>query len=68
MNIKHPFFKMSIKSPILIDDGEIFKGEKSQNKKGDVYLFCYEVGFKKIIENSTDKYILIQWQDYMTKK
>ena len=36
-----------------------------KNKKGDVYLFVYEFGFLKRTENNTEKYILIQWQDYM---
>ena len=38
-----------------------------KNTKGDVYLFVYEFGFLKIKEGGNDKYILIQWQDYMTK-
>ncbi|MBU3822495.1 hypothetical protein KO566_10510 [Flavobacteriaceae bacterium XHP0103] len=36
-----------------------------KNNKGDVYLFVYEYGFLKKTENNTDKYILVQWQDYM---
>jgi hypothetical protein len=36
-----------------------------KNKKGDVYLFCYEYGFLKKTENGKDKYVLVQWQDYM---
>ena len=35
---------------------------------GNVYLFCYEFGFMKIIENNTPKYVLVHWQDYMNKK
>ena len=38
-----------------------------KNKKGDVYLFCYEFGFLKRIENGKAKYILVKWQDYMNK-
>lgn len=38
-----------------------------KNTKGDVYLFVYEYGFLKRTENSIEKYILIQWQDYMEK-
>jgi len=38
-----------------------------KNTKGDVYLFVYEYGFLKRTENKIDKYILIQWQDYMEK-
>ncbi|WP_411831027.1 hypothetical protein [Mariniflexile sp. AS56] len=36
-----------------------------KNTKGDVYLFVYEFGFIKRTENNVDKYVLIQWQDYM---
>lgn len=38
-----------------------------KNKKGQVYLFCYEYGFLllKDKENGNDKYLLIIWQDYM---
>lgn len=36
-----------------------------KNSKGDVYLFAYEYGFLKKIENDVGKYILIKWQDYM---
>ena len=39
-----------------------------KNKKGDVYLFVYEYGFLKRKENTIEKYILIQWQDYMSLK
>ncbi len=38
-----------------------------KNKKSDVYLFVYEYGFLKIKEGNNDKFILIKWQDYMTK-
>lgn len=38
-----------------------------KNGKGDVYLFVYEYGFLKRNENGNEKYILIQWQDYMEK-
>ncbi len=38
-----------------------------KNKKGDVYLFVYEYGFLKKKENGKVKYVLILWQDYMTR-
>jgi hypothetical protein len=38
-----------------------------KNAKGDVYLFVYEYGFLKRTEHNIDKYILIQWQEYMEK-
>lgn len=39
----------------------------SKNKKGEVYLFVYEYKFMKLKESTSEKYILIQWQDYMNK-
>jgi len=39
-----------------------------KNKKGDVYLFVYEFGFLKISERNIEKYVLINWQDYMSFK
>lgn len=38
-----------------------------KNRKGDVYLFCYEYGFLRRRENGRDKYVLVKWQDYMKK-
>lgn len=38
-----------------------------KNKKGDVYLFAYEYGFLKKREGNKEKYVLIKWQDYMSK-
>ena len=37
-----------------------------KNKKGDVYFFVYEYGFLKKKEQNIEKYILIQWQEYMS--
>jgi|SRR5690554_1675567 len=36
-----------------------------KNKKGDVYLFCYEFGFLSKTENGKSKYVLVKWQAYM---
>jgi hypothetical protein len=36
-----------------------------KNKKGNVYLFCYEFGFLETQEQNKKKYVLVQWQDYM---
>ncbi len=36
-----------------------------KNKKGDIYLFCYEFGFLERKENARAKYVLVQWQSYM---
>jgi hypothetical protein len=37
-----------------------------KNKKGDVYLFCYDYGFLSIEQNGKKKFLLVQWQEYMT--
>lgn len=34
-------------------------------KNGNVYFFCYDYGFMKKIDNGKEKYVLVQWQDYM---
>lgn len=39
-----------------------------KNKEGNVYLFVYEYGFQKIEKDGKEKYLLIEWQDYMTKQ
>ncbi|MFX0558440.1 hypothetical protein ACOCEA_16680 [Maribacter sp. CXY002] len=38
-----------------------------KNQKGDVYLFVYEYGFLRTLNNGKEKYLLIKWQDYMEK-
>tara|TARA_R110002072_G_scaffold302577_2_gene486402 strand:+ start:6950 stop:7321 length:372 start_codon:yes stop_codon:yes gene_type:complete len=38
-----------------------------KNKKGEVYLFCFEFGFLKAVDNGKEKYLLIKWQTYMEK-
>ena len=57
----------SLRKKILTDQGfdPNFFTHYWRNKKGQIYLFCYEFGFlhKKI--NEKDKYILITWQPYM---
>ena len=36
-----------------------------KNEKGDVYLFCYEFGFLEKKDRGKEKYLLVQWQEYM---
>ncbi len=36
-----------------------------KSSKGNLYMFCFEFGFLAIKEKNNDKYLLIQWQDYM---
>jgi len=47
----------------LIDEGfdpSIFTNYW-KNKKGEVYLFCFEYGFLR----KEGKYVLVEWQEYM---
>ncbi|MBQ4820266.1 hypothetical protein [Aquimarina sp. MMG016] len=37
-----------------------------KNKKGQVYLFCYEYGFLELSDQHKKKYLLITWQSYMS--
>ncbi|MDC0257767.1 hypothetical protein OAK35_03380 [Crocinitomicaceae bacterium] len=37
-----------------------------KNSRGDVYLFCYEYGFLSRTENGRSKYVLVEWQPYMS--
>ena len=61
--------KATIRAEQLIKEGfnPNFFTHYWKNTKGDVYLFVYEYGFLKRTEHNINKYILIQWQDYMVK-
>jgi len=34
-----------------------------KNQKGQVYLFCYDVGFLELNENGKTKYVLVDYQE-----
>lgn len=36
-----------------------------KNRKGDVYLFCYDFGFLSVNRDGVEKYVVVKWQDYM---
>jgi hypothetical protein len=59
--------KATVRSETLLEVGfdPKFFTHYWKNKKGDVYLFCFEFGFLKRKENDREKYVLVQWQDYM---
>ncbi|MCF1423242.1 hypothetical protein [Mangrovimonas futianensis] len=61
--------KATVRSSTLKDKGfdPHFFTHYWKNTKGDVYLFVYEYGFLKKMENQIEKYVLVQWQDYMKK-
>lgn len=59
--------KTTIRKSTLIEKG--FNGNFFthfwRNSKGKLYLFCYEFGFRAIEQKGVQKYLLVQWQDYM---
>jgi hypothetical protein len=59
--------KATIRKEILIKAGfnPKYFTHYWKNKKGDVYLFCYDYGYLALTENNRTKYVLVQWQDYM---
>ena len=59
--------KTTVRSAILLTKGfdPNFFTHYWKNQKGDVYLFVYEFGFLKLKEKTIEKYVLVQWQDYM---
>ncbi|WP_418602146.1 hypothetical protein [Hwangdonia sp.] len=60
--------KATVRAQVLQEQGfnSKFFTHYWKNHKGDVYLFVYEYGFLRKKENNIEKYILIQWQDYMS--
>lgn len=59
-----------MRSTILINEGfdSKFFTHYWKNKRGDIYLFVYEYRFLKRKEREIKKYVLIQWQNYMSQK
>lgn len=59
--------KATLRSEVLLSEGfdPSFFTHYWKNKKGQVYLFCYEYGFLKLEENGKEKYLLVIWQEYM---
>ena len=59
--------KSIVRKSSLVDEGfdARFVTHWWKNKKGEVYLFCYEYGFLSKVENGKEKYVLVKWQKYM---
>ncbi|WP_223551468.1 hypothetical protein [Aestuariivivens sp. NBU2969] len=59
--------KATVRANVLLQQGfnPRFFTHYWKNQKGDVYLFVFEFGFLKVKEHNAEKYVLIQWQDYM---
>jgi len=60
--------KATVRTNVLEDMGfnPKFFTHYWKNNKGEVYLFVYEYGFLRKKEQNSEKYILVQWQDYMS--
>ena len=61
--------KATIRTEVLIKQGfdPNFFTHFWKNQKGDVYLFVYEYGFLTRKENNVEKFVLVIWQEYMSK-
>ena len=61
--------KSTVRVSTLLDEGfnpHLFT-HFWKNGKGQVYFFCYDYGFMKLMDNGKEKYLLVQWQSYMNK-
>ncbi len=38
-----------------------------KNSKGQVYLFCYDLGFLELEQQGIKKLLLVEWQPYMNR-
>lgn len=59
--------KTTLRTQVLLDLGfnpKVFT-HYWRAKNGNVYFFIYEFGFMQIKEHGQQKYLIIQWQDYM---
>ncbi|TBN00909.1 hypothetical protein EYD45_13880 [Hyunsoonleella flava] len=61
--------KTTVRANVLLEQGfnPKYFTHYWKNTKGDIYFFVYEYGFLKKAEKGRDKYVLVQWQDYMDK-
>lgn len=63
----NPGGKATIRKDLLLQDGfdPNYFTHYWKNTKGQVYLFCFEQGFRLLTEHNKEKYVLIHWQPYM---
>ena len=61
--------KAVVRKKTLIDSGfnSHYFTNFWKNKNGNIYFFCYEYGYLLKTEHDVEKYVLVQWQDYMDK-
>ncbi|MDO6473100.1 hypothetical protein [Maribacter sp. 1_MG-2023] len=57
----------TIRSTVLLNDGfnPKYFTHYWKTKKGELYLFCYDFGFLSMNRKGVQKYLIVQWQDYM---
>jgi len=57
----------TLRKEVLIKEGfnPRFFTHYWKNKKGQVYLFCYDFGFLDLKDSGKAKYLIVEWQDYM---
>ncbi|WP_028375388.1 MULTISPECIES: hypothetical protein [Leeuwenhoekiella] len=59
----------TVQKAALLNDGfnPNFFTHYWKNSKGDVYLFVYDYGFLDLKKSGKDKYLIVQWQEYMRR-
>ncbi|AFU69435.1 hypothetical protein P700755_002696 [Psychroflexus torquis ATCC 700755] len=59
----------TVRKELLINDGfdPNFFTHYWKNSKGNIYLFVYDYGFLDLKKSGKDKYLIVQWQEYMRK-
>jgi hypothetical protein len=62
--------KTTVRKTELLDKGfnPRFFTHFWKTTENETYLFCYNQGFKETRDNGKQKYLLIQWQEYMNKQ
>jgi hypothetical protein len=62
--------KVTVRKEVLLNEGfnpRVFT-HYWKNRAGDTYLFCYDQGFKEVIDRERKKYLLVLWQPGMDKQ
>jgi predicted nucleic acid-binding Zn ribbon protein len=59
--------KATVRKEVLIEKGfnPRYFTHFWKARNGNVYFFCYEYGFMKKVESNKEKFVLVQYQDYM---
>ena len=59
----------TVRKSALLNDGfnPGFFTHYWKNSRGDVYFFVYDYGFLDLKKSGKNKYLIVQWQEYMRK-